>query len=216
MRSWIVTTRRKRPQTGAVLARLCSRSTPARRASREQLLLAAHPLDAIERPHRDLHRVDEIGPRTGRPDRVAVDEGREPVLGRGRHQLGDELAGDGLGPAGGAGGEVDEVEAHVHGRGGYRRHTALPALTRCARGDLPRPPRLGRCRPVDASEIPGLLPHASRGYVAPVGHRVERLPRPRPARRRPTDRGGDRARRLRGAGVEARPGRVLGGRPVGQ
>ena len=86
--------------------------------TREQLLLAPHPLDAIERAHRHLHGIDQISPGAGGADRVAIDEGREPVLGRGRNQLGDELAGDRLGPAGGARREVDEVEADVHGRGG--------------------------------------------------------------------------------------------------
>ena len=115
-RSWIVTTRRKRPRAGAVLASECRTSIPARRAKpRQQLLLAAHPLDAVAREDRDLDdRRRELVPLPARRARLAVDERGHAQVGPHGGQRAQQLAGVDLHPALLAGHEEDEVQADVH------------------------------------------------------------------------------------------------------
>ena len=162
MRSWIVTTRRKRPQPGAVLARLWSRSTPrARGQPRQQLLLAADPLDrgCARAPERRTE-PGQLAPRAAGRGRLAVDERGEAVLGRGGDELGDQLPGVGLHAPGLARDEEDEVQADVH-RARRRISRAAACAVLCRRDDA------GHLRPLTigidaraATEVP-----AGRGRV---------------------------------------------------
>ena len=61
MRSWMVTTLAKRPYSGAVLASECIRSTAgAPGQAGQMLLLAAHALGAVGRPHGHDDSLDQL------------------------------------------------------------------------------------------------------------------------------------------------------------
>ena len=112
----MVVTRANRPQVGPVLARLCTRSTPSRRAQRGSMqLLAAHPVRRRLAARSGIATCSTASihgpPARGR---LAVDERGEPAVGGRLAKRRDQLAGIDLGPAGLAGDQVDEVEPDVH------------------------------------------------------------------------------------------------------
>jgi hypothetical protein len=86
----------------------------AAREPREQLLLAAHPLDAVARADRHLDDGAKLVPRPPGRGGLAVDERRQRDVGALGGQRAQQLARVGLHAAGLAGNEEDEVQADVH------------------------------------------------------------------------------------------------------
>ncbi len=107
------------PQAGAVLARLCTRSTPARARQARQQRLLAHTHCTRRRAFTGTVTAGSSSPHGPlRGGCLAVDERREAHARRRLlDERGDQLARGDLHPAGLAGHEEDQVQADVHSRG---------------------------------------------------------------------------------------------------
>ena len=111
-----MTTRRKRPQTGAVLARLCSRSTPEHDAQPWEKLMFARTHSSRLRA-----RTGTVTAGISCPQGASISEAASRFTnavrrssGRSRDELRDQLPRIDLGAARLAGYQVDQVQADMH------------------------------------------------------------------------------------------------------